>query len=205
MKRIFRGLFGAADSQKKESAHWQMIVGLGNPGKKYEQTRHNIGFKVIELLAERLGTEVKRKKFGGLTCQAEFGGKKLILLKPMNFMNRSGQPVATACGFYRLLPSDILVITDDMALEVGYIRLRAKGSAGSHNGLADIIAKLGSSEFCRLRIGIGRSAEEAGREYVLSVAPKEEQEVLNASAIRACDACLCWLESGIETAMNRYN
>jgi PTH1 family peptidyl-tRNA hydrolase len=183
----------------------RMIVGLGNPGDEYADTRHNTGFKVIDLLAETVGIKVKKRKFGARFESGEFAGKKLILLKPWQFMNRSGQAVATAMGFYKLNIGELIVVTDDMDLEPGRIRIRAKGSAGGHNGLADIIEKLGKNEFARCRIGIGRSAETEAVSYVLDK-PAEDQEPLLAPAIeRARDAVLCWIEYGIETAMNKFN
>jgi PTH1 family peptidyl-tRNA hydrolase len=183
----------------------KMIVGLGNPGDEYSDTRHNTGFKLIDLLAETLGVKVKKRKFGARFESAEYADKKLILLKPWQFMNRSGQAVATAMGFFKLRVSRLMVITDDMDLEPGRIRIRAKGSAGGHNGLADIISKLGTNEFARCRIGIGRGAEADAVSYVLD-RPSEEQESLLAAAIeRARDAVLCWIEFGIETAMNKFN
>jgi PTH1 family peptidyl-tRNA hydrolase len=182
-----------------------MIVGLGNPGDEYSDTRHNTGFKVIDLLAETLGAKVKKRKFGARFESVGYADKKLILLKPWQFMNRSGQPVATAMGFYKLRVDQLMVITDDMDLEPGRIRVRAKGSAGGHNGLADIINTLGTNEFARCRIGIGRSAEAGAVSYVLD-RPAEDQESLLAAAIeRARDAVLCWIEYGIETAMNKFN
>ena len=134
----------------------RMVVGLGNPGDKYIDTRHNTGFKVIDSLAQELGIDVKKRKFGSRFGGGEFADKKLILLKPWQFMNRSGQAVATAAGFYRLNIGDFIVVTDDMDLEPGRIRLRYKGSAGGHNGLEDIIQKLGTNVFARCRGGIGR-------------------------------------------------
>jgi len=182
-----------------------MIVGLGNPGDEYSDTRHNTGFRVIDSLAETLGVKVKKRKFGARFESAEHKDKKLILLKPWQFMNRSGQAVATAMGFYKLSVSRLIVITDDMDLEPGRIRIRAKGSAGGHNGLADIIEKLGTNEFARCRVGIGRSAEADTVGYVLDK-PAEDQNPLLAAAIeRARDAVLCWIEHGIDTAMNKYN
>ena len=133
----------------------KMVVGLGNPGKEYIDTRHNTGFRVIDALAETLGIEVRKRKFGARFGSSEFADAKLILLKPWQFMNRSGQAVATALGFYKLGANDLLVVTDDMALEPGRIRIRAKGSAGGHNGLADVIEKLSTESFARCRIGIG--------------------------------------------------
>jgi len=183
----------------------RMVVGLGNPGRGYAQTRHNIGFKVVDSLAEALGIKVGKRKFGGVAGDGEFADKKLILLKPMQFMNRSGQVVATAAGFYKLCADDVLVVVDDMAIETGRIRIRSKGSAGGHNGLRDIIEKLGTENVGRLRVGIGSSGAEQGYNYVLSRSPAEEKPLLESSVDRAKEAVLCWLESGIDEAMNRFN
>lgn len=183
----------------------KMVVGLGNPGAEYVDTRHNLGFKVIDSLAETLGVTIKKRKFGARFCQAEFAGKKLILLKPWKFMNCSGQAVATAAGFYKIALSDLIVVTDDMALEPGGIRIRAKGSAGGHNGLMDIIEKLGTNEFARCRIGIGYSGNQVPFDYVLDKPSLIEKQMLAEAIIRARDAVLCWVESGIEAAMNKFN
>jgi PTH1 family peptidyl-tRNA hydrolase len=183
----------------------KMLVGLGNPGSEYEDTRHNIGFKVIDSLADRLGVKVKRRKFSARFGEAEFADKKLILLKPWQFMNCSGQAVATAVGFYKLPLSDLLVVTDDMALEPGRIRIRAKGSAGGHNGLTDIIDKLGTNEFARCRIGIGRCGEQIAYDYVLDKPTETEKPLLNEAIDIALDAVLCWIEYGVEQAMNEFN
>ena len=125
----------------------KMIVGLGNPGKEYADTRHNVGFKVVDALASTLDVNVKKRKFGARFGEVDFEGEKLILLKPWTYINLSGSAIATAAGFYKLPLSELLVVTDDMALEPGVIRLRAKGSAGGHNGLKNIIARLGSEDF----------------------------------------------------------
>ena len=185
-----------------------MVVGLGNPGDEYVDTRHNTGFKVIDLLAEGLKIEVRKRKFGARFGSGEFVDKKLILLKPWQFMNRSGQAVATAAGFYKLGVSDLLVVTDDMDLEPGRIRIRAKGSAGGHNGLADIVDKLGTNQFARCRIGIGRSGEETRQsrvDYVLDKPAEAEKLPLAGAVERARDAVLCWIEHGVEAAMNKFN
>ncbi len=183
----------------------RMIVGLGNPGDEYADTRHNTGFKVIDLLAETVGIKVRKRKFGARFESGVFADKKLILLKPWQFMNRSGQAVATATGFYKLNIGELIVVTDDMDLEPGRIRVRANGSAGGHNGLADIIGKLGKNEFARCRIGIGRSAEREAVSYVLDKPAKDQEQLLAAAIERARDAVLCWIEYGIETAMNKFN
>ena len=186
-------------------AEIKMVVGLGNPGDEYVDTRHNAGFRVIDLLSCALKIDVRKKKFGACFGQGEFADKKLILLKPWRFMNRSGQVVATAVGFYKLQLDDLLVVTDDLALPPGRIRIRAKGSAGGHNGLADIIEKLGTNEFGRLRVGIGQSSEEEAVKYVLDKPTEQEKPLLDEAVERAREAALCWVEYGIEASMNKFN
>jgi PTH1 family peptidyl-tRNA hydrolase len=183
----------------------KIVVGLGNPGDEYINTRHNMGFKVIDSVSKSLDIEVKQRKFGGRFGSGEFSGNKLILLKPWQFMNRSGQVVATATGFYKLSVGDLLVITDDMDLEPGRIRIRAKGSAGGHNGLADIIEKLGTNAFARCRIGIGRNREDDAVDHVLDKPAKEEEPLLAEAIERARKAVFCWIEYGTEKTMNEFN
>jgi len=183
----------------------RMVVGLGNPGDEYVGTRHNMGFRVIDSLAEALKMDVRRRKFSARFGMGEFSGKKLILLKPWQFMNRSGQAVATAVGFHKLALSDLLVATDDMSLAPGRIRIRARGSAGGHNGLADIVEKLGTNEFARLRIGIGDSGVEDAAEYVLTRPGPAERPLLDRAIEEARDAIFCWIEYGIDRAMNEFN
>ncbi|MBC8218574.1 MAG: aminoacyl-tRNA hydrolase [Planctomycetes bacterium] len=183
----------------------RMVVGLGNPGDRYLDTRHNMGFMVIDSLADALKIEVGKRKFGARFALGEFADKKLILLKPWQFMNRSGQAVATAAGFYRLDVGDLLVVSDDLDLEPGRIRLRAKGSAGGHNGLADIAQKLGTNEFARCRVGIGCSDRQEAVSYVLERPKKGQKPLLDSAVERARDAVFCWIECGIETAMNEFN
>jgi PTH1 family peptidyl-tRNA hydrolase len=183
----------------------KMIVGLGNPGREYADTRHNIGFRVIDALASALNTEVKKRKFGGRLGEIDFEGKKLILLKPWTFMNRSGQSVVAAVGFYKLPLQELLVVTDDMALEPGVIRMRPRGSAGGHNGLKSIIAALGSEDFCRLRCGIGSAGADEAYDYVLSNVPTEQRTIIDSAIDKARDAVFCWIRKGIDAAMNEYN
>jgi len=183
----------------------KMVVGLGNPGEEYVGTRHNTGFSVIDSLAEMLKVDVRRKKFGGLLGSGEFEDQKLILLKPMRFMNLSGQVVATAAGFYKLQLSNLLVVSDDLALPVGRIRIRSRGSSGGHNGLADVIEKLGTEEISRLRIGIGQNNDEAAEDYVLDKPTKEDRKLLDEGITKARDAVLYWIEHGIDATRDKFN
>jgi peptidyl-tRNA hydrolase, PTH1 family len=183
----------------------RMIVGLGNPGSEYDGTRHNMGFEVIDLLAETFGETVKKKKFGALMGEAERDGKKLILLKPQEFMNLSGQAVATAAGFYKVPPSGILIVADDMALEPGRLRIRASGSAGGHNGLSDIIEKLCTIDVARLRIGIGKAPGPQWRDWVLTRPSAADRKLMDAAVARGRDAALCWIDKGVAAAMNTFN
>jgi len=181
------------------------VVGLGNPGPEYAETRHNLGFKVIEALEPALGIEVRQRKFNARIGAGQHLGKKVILMKPWTFMNRSGEPVAAAVGFYKLDLRDLMVVVDDMALEIGSIRVRASGSAGGHNGLADIIEKLGTDAFARCRVGIGPRPSPDAVEHVLGRPESEEKPVLNRAILRARDAVLCWLEYGVDKTMNEFN
>jgi PTH1 family peptidyl-tRNA hydrolase len=183
----------------------KLVVGLGNPGLEYATTRHNVGFGVIDLLAEKLGIDVKKKKFGATFGVGRLRDRKLILLKPWEFMNRSGRSVAKAAGFYKLDLSDVLVVTDDMALTPGRIRIRAKGSPGGHKGLADVLEKLGAEDVGRLRIGIGQCDDENAVDFVLDRPTQQEGALLAEAMTRAMDAVLCWIEYGIEATMNEYN
>ncbi len=207
--RRFLKQFGSEVQGRPETfcgaGEMKMIIGLGNPGTEYKGTRHNAGFEVVDILARRLEVEVKKKKFGALFGDCITKGIKLILLKPQRYMNRSGHVVATAAGFYKLALKDIIVITDDMALAPGRIRIRAKGSAGGHNGLADVIERLGSDEFARLRVGIGKSAEQIGKDYVLSRPAAKDAELIEKAIEQAQQAAVCWVENGIDAAMNRFN
>jgi PTH1 family peptidyl-tRNA hydrolase len=183
----------------------KLVVGLGNPGLEYATTRHNVGFGVIDLLAETLDIKVKKRKFGATFGVGSLKDKKLILLKPWEFMNRSGRSAAKAMGFYKLDLSDVLVVTDDMALAPGRIRIRAKGSSGGHKGLADVLEKLGTEEVGRLRIGVGQCDDENAVDFVLDRPPKQEAALLAEAMTRAKDAVLCWAEYGIDATMNKYN
>ena len=183
----------------------KLIAGLGNPGKEYEGTRHNLGFDVVDAMASRYMVTVKKKKFNSLYGEVDLAGNKLILLKPQQYMNLSGHAVATVCGFYKISIEDILVVTDDLALDPGMIRLRAKGSAGGHNGLSDIIQKLGSNNFARLRVGIGKSPYPDSKGYVLGKPDSKDKELLSDSVKRSVEAVECWVKNGPLEAMNKFN
>ena len=186
-------------------AEIRLVVGLGNPGREYAETRHNLGFKVIEALELALGIEARQRTFNARLGEGRHLDQKVILMKPWTFMNRSGEPVATAVGFYKLDLRDLLVVVDDMALEIGALRVRASGSAGGHNGLADIIEKLGTNEFARCRVGIGARRSPDAVEHVLGRPESEEKPLLNRAILRARDAALCWLEFGVDKTMNEFN
>jgi PTH1 family peptidyl-tRNA hydrolase len=182
----------------------KLIVGLGNPGAKYDGTRHNVGFDVVDILAKRWGLSMTTEKFHAWFTQGECGGEKVVLLKPTTFMNRSGQAVLAAGRFYKLDARDLLVITDDHALPLGKLRIRMKGSAGGHNGLGHIIESLGSDGWCRLRIGIGEPFG-VPSVYVLSRFSPDEETVVGPARVRAADAAEAWITEGPEAAMNRFN
>ncbi len=189
----------------KECARVKLIAGLGNPGTDYVGTRHNAGFMVLDILAQMVGVSIKREKFGALAAEVLHGDEKLLLLKPQQYMNRSGHAIATAAGFYKLQPGDVLVVTDDMALPTGQLRLRPKGSAGGHNGLKDIIAALKTDQFPRLRVGIGSAGTRDAADYVLSWFSEQERQSIDQAVQTAANAALCWAAEGIEPAMTRYN
>ena len=204
-KAVIGRLMGVGSLETKKGASMKLIAGLGNPGSKYDDTRHNVGFRVVDALAERFGEKVRRKKFNALTEEVHAEDTKLLLMKPQDYMNRSGHAVATAAGFYKLGPADVLVVTDDMALDVGRLRIRAKGSAGGHNGLKDIIARFGSDDFARLRVGIGDSGRMDAADYVLSRFSAEERAIVENAVQTSVDAICCWLRDGVDIAMTRYN
>jgi len=186
-------------------AEVRLVVGLGNPGPEYAETRHNLGFKVIEALEDALGIEVKQRKFNARIGEGLQAGVKVILMKPWKFMNRSGESVAAAVGFYKLDLRSLMVVVDDRALEPGAMRIRGQGSAGGHNGLADIIEKLGSNEFPRCRVGIGQCAGAEAVGYVLGRPDPQDKPLLNQAILKARDAVLHWLRFGLDKTMNEFN
>ena len=189
---------------KQES--W-LIVGLGNPGKQYERTRHNCGFRAMDILSEKLGCKVDKGKFQGLYGQTTVGGKKLFLLKPQTFMNLSGHSVLQLSAYYSIPPQRIIVLFDDISLPVGRLRTRADGSAGGHNGIKSIIAELGSQAFPRVKIGVGGKPHEDAdlADWVLSGFSANEEKELQSALERAAEAALCIIEHGITETANRYN
>jgi len=187
----------------------KLIVGLGNPGRKYEGTRHNVGFDVLSLLARRAGAGGAKKAFQGETTDIVIGAERTMLLWPHTFMNRSGSSVVEARDFYKLTNADVLAVCDDLNLPLGKLRLRPKGSAGGQKGLADIIRCLGGEDVGRLRVGIGSPSDVHpdmnAADFVLAKFSKREQTEMDLAVQLAADAAECWVREGIAAAMNRYN
>jgi PTH1 family peptidyl-tRNA hydrolase len=184
----------------------KLIVGLGNPGRRYEGTRHNVGFAVLRQLAREFGTGPAKPKFHGEIVEADLDGQKVLLLSPSTYMNNSGLSVLAARSFYRTPDEELLVVCDDLNLPLGKLRFRAKGSSGGQKGLDDVVRRLGTEDFPRLRIGIGAAGEDwdwAG--YVLSRFTKEEIPDVEEAVGKATDAVADWAREGIEFCMNRYN
>ena len=182
------------------------IIGLGNPGIKYAGTRHNIGFDTVTALADKYNIKIKDKKFTGLVGEGFIEGEKVMLVQPQTFMNLSGECVGLITGFYKLEPEDIIVICDDINLDTGRLRIRAKGSAGGHNGLKNIIAHLGTETFPRIRIGVGEKTEGWDlADYVLARFSKDDEPIMREAIKNAVGAVETWISDDIGTAMNRYN
>ena len=183
------------------------IVGLGNPGEKYEHTRHNAGFDVISIVAAKLNTPIKKLKFQATIGETFLGGEKLVLIKPQTFMNLSGQTVSDALAFYKLEPRDMLLLVDDIDLPFGQVRIRPKGGPGTHNGLRSIVECTSSVDFPRVRLGMGAPPPQWDlADWVLGrFQTEEERKTIFDAYMLAADAALCWAEHGIDMAMNRYN
>ena len=184
-----------------------LIVGLGNPGREYEKTRHNCGFRALDLLAQQLGCKVDKLKFQGLYGQANVDGRKVFLLKPQTYMNLSGRSVLQLSAYFHIPPQQIIVLFDDISLEPGRLRIRADGSAGGHNGIKSIIQELGSQSFPRVKIGVGSkpNPEYDLADWVLSAFSAQEEKALAVSLKNAADAALAIIESGPAQAANRFN
>ena len=184
-----------------------LIVGLGNPGREYENSRHNCGFRAIDRLSGRLGCKIDKAKFQGLYGKTLYGGKPLYLLKPLTYMNLSGQSVLQLSAYFQIPPQRIIVLFDDISLEPGRLRVRAEGSAGGHNGIKSVIAQLGSEAFPRVKIGVGAkpTPEYDLAAWVLGSFPPAEEKAVSAALDAAGDAALTIIDKGVPEAANKYN
>lgn len=184
-----------------------MLVCLGNPGDQYENTRHNIGFMVADELAERQGKPIQRLKFKALTNIFSIGKEKVLVMKPITYMNLSGEAVRPAMDFYKLPPERILVVSDDIDLAVGRVRIRTKGSAGGHNGLKSVIQHMGTDQFPRLKIGIGAKPHPDYdlADWVLGKFSPEDRKLVDAAVKRAADAIECVMSEGLMKGMSKFN
>jgi PTH1 family peptidyl-tRNA hydrolase len=184
----------------------KLVVGLGNPGRKYEGTRHNVGVETLARLARELAADPPRKKFDGEICECLLVGEKVLLLAPQTFMNRSGSSVRQALDFYQIEHEDLLVVCDEFQLPVGQLRIRPQGTDGGQNGLADVIRTLGTKEFPRLRIGIGPVPDRWNpADFVLGKFGAADREIIDVEIARAADAVRMWATEGVMAAMNKFN
>ena len=192
---------------KKASGESWLVVGLGNPGREYEKSRHNCGFRAVELLAQELGCKIDKLKFQGLYCQTNYQGKKLFLLKPQTYMNLSGRSVLQLSAYFGIPPQQIIVLFDDISLAPGRLRIRADGSAGGHNGIKSIIQELGSQAFPRVKIGVGAkpNPEYDLADWVLSTFSASEEKALVVALDNAAKATLAIIDHGVPEAANRFN
>ncbi len=191
---------------QKKGESW-LIVGLGNPGREYEKTRHNAGFRAIDALADSLGCKIDKLKYQGLYCQTTYNGKKLFLLKPQTFMNLSGRSVLQLSSYFQIPPARIIVLFDDISLEPGRLRIRADGSAGGHNGIKSIIQEVGSQLFPRVKIGVGAKPNPDFdlADWVLSTFSTGEEKALSNALTWAGEAALTIIDHGVSEAANRFN
>ncbi len=192
--------------QKNSGENW-LIVGLGNPGREYERSRHNTGFRCLDIIAETLGCKVDKLKFQGLYNQVSYGGGKVFLLKPQTYMNLSGRSVLQLSAYFHIPPQRIIVLFDDISLEPGRLRIRADGSAGGHNGIKSIIQELGSQAFPRVKIGVGAkpNPEYDLADWVLSSFSASEEKALAVALKNGAEAALAIIDKGVPEAANRYN
>ena len=193
-------------NKKSGGVDW-LLVCLGNPGDQYENTRHNAGFMVADELAKRHNIPVQRLKFRALTNTVTIGDEKVLLMKPVTYMNLSGEAVHEAAAFYKIPPEHILVVSDEVALAPGKLRVRRSGSAGGHNGLKNIIAHLGTDQFPRIRVGVGQKPhpDYDMADWVLGKFQGEDKKAVEAAVKKAADAAECLIREGVDKAMNQYN
>lgn len=183
-----------------------IIAGLGNPTKEYDKTRHNVGFSVIDVLADRYRIDVSERKHKALCGRGVIEGQKVVLMKPQTFMNLSGESIRAAVDFYKVEPEDVIIIYDDISLEPGQLRIRLKGSAGGHNGIKNIIAHLGTQEFPRIKVGVGAKPPRMDlAAYVLSRFSQGEQKLMDDAFSEAAGAAVMMMTDGADRAMNHYN
>lgn len=191
--------------KKDKSTYSYVIAGLGNPGPKYEKTRHNVGFLALDELASRTGIRVDKLKHKALIGTGTIDGQRVILMKPQTFMNNSGQAVRQVLDYYKIPDERLIVIYDDMDLDQGALRIRKKGSAGSHNGMRSIVSELGNQDFPRVRVGIGGAGESGAVDHVIGKVSKADQSALADAAADAARSVISIIEDGIDIAMNKYN
>ena len=193
--------------KKEENRYMYLIVGLGNPGREYDKTRHNAGFDTLDVLADMLNTSAEEKKFKGLYGRGLIGGEKVILLKPQTFMNLSGGPIQEMSGYFKIDPeTELIVIYDDIDLEPGQLRIRKKGSAGGHNGIKDIIRRLGTEKFIRIRVGVGAKPKDWDlADFVLGHFSDSDRKLVDEGINDAAEAVEMILSEGVDAAMNKYN
>ena len=192
--------------QKKSGGVQWLLVCLGNPGKEYANTRHNIGFLAADALEKRTGVKFNKLKYRALTGEVTLGGQRVLVVKPQTYMNLSGEAVKLAGGFYKIPPERILVLYDDVSLPLGKLRIRASGSAGGHNGIKNIIAHLGTDAFPRIKVGVGAPQQEDGLvDWVIGSFTASERKVVDEAIDKALDAAECVIEKGVSEAQNRFN
>ena len=192
--------------QKKSGGVQWLLVCLGNPGKEYANTRHNIGFLAADALEKRTGVKFNKLKYRALTGEVTLGGQRVLVVKPQTYMNLSGEAVKLAGGFYKIPPEHILVLYDDVSLPLGKLRVRASGSAGGHNGIKNIIAHLGTDAFPRIKVGVGAPQREDGLvDWVIGSFTASERKVVDEAIDKALDAAACVIEKGVSEAQNRFN
>ncbi len=192
--------------KKASSENW-LIVGLGNPGREYEKTRHNTGFRCLDILADQFGVKIDKLKFQGLYAQTNYNGTKVYLLKPQTYMNLSGRSVLQLSAYFNIPPQRIIVLFDDISLEPGRLRIRANGSAGGHNGIKSIIQEVGSQDFPRVKIGVGSkpNPDYDLANWVLSTFSANEEKALAVALKNGADAALAIIDHGVPEAANRFN